>query len=98
MLSENDGSSHSASLHYIDQNYNYLQDNKNYSVTEDPIYARPSNHRMSPDNRKGNCGSRGFIHGCHSSERYLNYHSLIKKDKMPDPKHYTLAWIQEQNK
>jgi hypothetical protein len=56
MLSKNDGSSHSESLHYIDQNYNYLQENNNYSVTEDHIYARPSNDRMSPDDRKGNCG------------------------------------------
>ena len=52
MLSDKAESSHFASLHYVDQNYNYLQENKNYSVTEDPSYARPSNYRMSTDDRE----------------------------------------------
>ena len=103
MLSENHGSSHSASLYYIDQNYNYLQENRNYSesnysVTDNPSYARPSNYTLSPDDRKGNLGSSGFILGCHNRERDLKSTSMLKKDKMPDTKHYTMAWIQEQNK
>ena len=103
-MSENDGSSHSGSLHYIDQNCNYLKENMNYSessysVTEELSYARPSNYKMSPnDDRKGNWGSRGFILGCHNSVRYLNPPLMLEKDRMPDTKHYTMAWIQDQNK
>ena len=97
-MSKRDDSSHFASLHYVDQNYNNLQEKSNYSVTEEPSYARPSNYRMSPDDKKGNGVSRTFILGSHNRERYLNYPSLLEKDKMPDTKHYTMAWIQEQNK
>jgi hypothetical protein len=43
MMSERDDASHFASLHYVDQNSNYLQEKKNYSVTEELCYARPSN-------------------------------------------------------
>ena len=98
MMSERDDSSHFASLHYVDQNCNYLQENRNYAVTDKPGYARPSHYRMSPDDRKGNCGSRGFILGCRNRERDLNYPPMLEKDKIPDTQHYTMAWIQEQNK
>ena len=87
------------SSHYVDHNYNFLQEKSNYSVTEEPSYARPSNYTMSPnDDRKGNWGSSGFILGCHNRESDLQSPSMLEKDKMPDTKHYTMAWIQEQNK
>ena len=98
MMSERDDSSHFKSLHGVDQNSNYLQEERNYSVTEELSYARPSNYKMSPnDDRKGNWGSRCFILGCQNTERDLES-AMLEKDKMPDTKHYTMAWIQEQNK
>ena len=103
MLNDKAESSHFASLHYVDQNYNYLQENRNYSesnysLTEEPSYARPSNCRISPNERKGNWGSIGFILGCHNIESDLKSPSMLEKEKMAETKHYTMAWIQEQNK
>ena len=99
MMSERDDASPFAALQYVDQNSNYLQDESNYSVTEELSYARPSNYKISPnDDRKGNWGSSGFILGCQNRESDVKSPSILEKYKMSDTKHYTMAWIQDQNK
>jgi hypothetical protein len=96
MISGRDGSSKFAYIHNVDQNCNYLQEG--WNNCDKPSYARPSNYRASPDDREGNWGSRGFILDCHNSVRDLNSPLMLEKDKMPDTKHHTMAWIQDQNK
>ena len=95
MMSDKDRLSYFASLHYVGRNCNYLQDERNNSYK--PSYARPSNYTMTPDDRKGNWGSRGFILGCHNNKRDRNSPSM-ENEKMPETKHHTMAWSQEQNR
>ena len=88
-----DGSSHYASLLYIDQNHNTLPEKKyNYSESlmkngESVSYARPCNYVVSQTDRCGNLGSSKHIPGRHIGQRHP-----------PVTNHYTMAWIEDQNR
>jgi hypothetical protein len=103
-MSEHDSSSHYASLHCIDQNYNSLCENRNitkHGLTNhlhETSYARTSNYTKLADDRIGSWGSSVFVPARHNSLRDLNSHPMSRAQgaNIPETNHYTMAWIEEQ--
>ena len=80
---------------YIDQNHNTIpinqyNDRDSESLVENPelgSYARPCNDAVPQSDRCGNWGSSKHIPGRHIGQRHP-----------PVTNHYTMAWVEDQNK